>query len=237
MIAIIIPALNEEEYLPILLKSIEEQGLKDYEIIVADAGSKDGTREVAKRFGAKVIKGGLPAAGRNRGAKAAKKELLLFLDADVKLPKDFLKKTIGEFHKRKLDVATCFYRPQSRHLVDHTIMNIMNVWTYLSQFFWPHAIGVCIFARRDIHNKLNGFDETIKIAEDMDYVNRASKIGKFRMLHATHVLVSMRRYEKKGRLRMILTYAKGFFYRMFFGEMRDDKVMDYEFGKFENKKK
>lgn len=235
MITIIIPALNEEEYLPVLLKSVEDQGLKDYEIIVADAGSKDKTRKIAKSFGAKVVKGGLPAAGRNRGAKAAKKELLLFLDADVKLPKDFLKKTIGEFHKRKLDVATCFYKPQSRHLADHAIMNIMNAWTYLSQFFWPHAIGVCIFAKRDIHNKLNGFDETIKIAEDMDYVNRAGKIGKFRVLHAHHVLVSMRRYEKKGRLKMILNYLGMLFYRMFRGEIRDNKTFDYEFGKFKKK--
>ena len=48
MISIIVPALNEENYLPRLLDSLEKQNTKDYEIILADAGSKDITIEIAK---------------------------------------------------------------------------------------------------------------------------------------------------------------------------------------------
>ena len=97
MLSIIIPTKNEEYYLPKLLESIKRQDYKNYEIIVADAGSKDKTRDVARKSGCKVVKGGLPSIGRNNGAKYAKGELLLFLDADTVLPENFLKdlKTIA----------------------------------------------------------------------------------------------------------------------------------------------
>ena len=59
MISVIIPTLNEEEYLPVVLRSVKRQGIKDLEIIVADAASKDRTVEIAKSFGCKVVKGGI----------------------------------------------------------------------------------------------------------------------------------------------------------------------------------
>ena len=86
MLSIVIPTFNEEKFLPHLLKSLKEQTFKDFEIIVADNNSTDATRSVAINVGAKVVKGGLPARGRNNGAKVARGEWLLFLDADVILP-------------------------------------------------------------------------------------------------------------------------------------------------------
>ena len=90
MLSIIIPAYNEEKYLPRLLRCIKEQTYKDYEIIIADANSTDKTRQIAKKYGCKIAKGGLPAVGRNNGAKIAKGDILLFLDADAKFNKNFL---------------------------------------------------------------------------------------------------------------------------------------------------
>lgn len=91
MLSIVIPAKNEEIYLPKLLKSIKKQNFCDYEIIVADADSIDRTKEIAQKYRAKVVKGGMPGRGRNAGAKVAKGEVLLFLDADVLLPQIFFK--------------------------------------------------------------------------------------------------------------------------------------------------
>ena len=85
-LSIVIPAKNEEKYLPKLLASVKKQSFKDYEIIVADNNSKDKTKEIAKSYGCKIVKGGLPGKGRNAGAKIAKGEIILFLDADVILP-------------------------------------------------------------------------------------------------------------------------------------------------------
>jgi glycosyltransferase involved in cell wall biosynthesis len=90
MLSIVIPTFNEEKYLPGLLKTLQEQTFKDYEIIVADNDSSDATRTIAVMAGARVVGGGLPARGRNLGAEVARGEWLLFLDADVILPSDFL---------------------------------------------------------------------------------------------------------------------------------------------------
>src|SRR5687767_8595987 len=106
-ISIIIPTFNEEQYLPKLLKSIEAQTVQPTEIIVVDAYSVDTTRKIAKSYNCKVIDGGVPAKARNLGAKIASQPILLFLDADVILPKAFLEKTIKEMTNRNLDIASC----------------------------------------------------------------------------------------------------------------------------------
>jgi len=93
MLSIIIPTLNEEKFLPHLLISLKEQTFKDFEIIVADNNSTDATRSIALKSGAKMVEGGLPARGRNNGAKVARGEWLLFLDADVILPPGFFRKS------------------------------------------------------------------------------------------------------------------------------------------------
>jgi glycosyltransferase involved in cell wall biosynthesis len=68
MLSIIIPTFNEERFLPYLLKSLNEQTFNDLEVIVADNNSTDATQAIALKSGAT---GGLPARGRNNGAKAA----------------------------------------------------------------------------------------------------------------------------------------------------------------------
>lgn len=92
MISVIIPAKNAAVVLPACLKSINRQlGLRrdEYEVIVVDDGSSDGTARVAAELGAWVISqpNAGPAAARNRGARAAHGHLLVFTDADC-IPAD-----------------------------------------------------------------------------------------------------------------------------------------------------
>src|SRR3989344_2012771 len=110
-VSIIIPTFNEEHYLPKLLASIKRQTLKPKEIIVSDAYSSDKTREIAESFGARVVNGGLPAKARNEGAKVAVGQTLLFLDADVVLPKEFLEKCNKEISIRRLSIAAAYIIP------------------------------------------------------------------------------------------------------------------------------
>lgn len=226
MLSIIIPAKNEERYLTKLLDSIKKQDYKDYEVIVADAGSKDKTKEIARKAGCRLVKGGLPSVGRNNGAKYAKGDLLLFLDSDVMLPKDFLKENVAEFKRRGLGIATCFQIPDSNNILDKIYFKVADFLLVLGSFFYPGAYGFCIFTKKDVFNKIKGFDPEIKLFEDHDYAERASKISKYGILKKAKVLISVRRYLKFGRGRTILKNLVAGLYRLFFGKIKD-KRFDY----------
>ncbi len=230
-ISIIIPTLNEEKYLPKLLESIKKQNYNNYEIIVSDANSKDKTREIAKKFGCKIVKGGLPSVARNNGAKIAKGEIIIFFDSDVILCDNFLRENLKEFEKRNLGIATTCVKPLSKKLIDYFIVGFVpNSWMFITQKFSPHAPGFSIFVKKKIHEKIKGFDETIKIAEDHDYVKRASKVSKFGLLMSKKILVSVRRFDKEGRFKLSIKYIYFTFLRLFKGEIREEK--DYEFGNY-----
>jgi glycosyltransferase involved in cell wall biosynthesis len=236
-ISIIIPAKNEEELLPRLLQSIKEQDFDDYEVIVADAGSTDRTREIAEEYGARVTGGGLPAAGRNAGAKVASGEFLVFLDADVTLPEHFLKDLYNEMQDRYIDVATCGIKPLSDIQLDRIIHKLMNMIILANLRLDPKAFGFCIFITSRLFNRIGGFDETIKVAEDNDLVKRAAEFRPLRYLNSTFIHVSVRRFEKEGRLNYT---AKGIglnLYRLFRGEIRlDNDVVNYNFGGYGKEK-
>src|SRR3989344_6807313 len=90
--SLIIPAFNEEKFLPIIFESVKNQTEPFDEIIVVDNNSKDGTAKVARKFGARVVhesKKGI-ANARNAGAAAAKGEMICFSDADGYLHEKWL---------------------------------------------------------------------------------------------------------------------------------------------------
>jgi glycosyltransferase involved in cell wall biosynthesis len=231
MLSIIIPTLNEEKYLPLLLASIAEQTYRDFEVIVADAGSRDNTAGIAQASGCKVVKGGMPGVGRNNGARVANGDWLLFLDADVILPPAFLQAVMENISRRRLDVATCAPKPLSGRKTDRVLHSMINFYFKATQAFWPHAPGFCIFAKKPIHDAINGFDERIQFAEDQDYVLRASKIARFRYIKKVRIPVSVRRLEKDGRFVTSLKYLIAEIHLIFVGPIRSD-IFKYKFGHF-----
>ena len=226
MISIIIPTFNEEKYLPKLLDCIKKQTYRDYEVIVADANSKDKTKNIAKKYGCRIVKGGMPSVGRNNGAIAAKGDILLFLDADSIIEKDFLENALKDIQKRKLNAAGSYLHPLSNNPIDRIFLVIFNVWICATQVFYPNACGSGIFCKKWLHNKIKGFDETIKLSEDMDYARRAGKHGKFRIIKNSKLIYSMRRYDKEGRLIVGFKLFLSAIYRLFFGEIRSN-VFNY----------
>lgn len=228
-ISIVIPSFNEEKYLPKLLKSIEKQTQPPKEIVIADAFSVDNTRTIAKNFGCKVVIGGLPAQARNNGAKIATQPVLLFLDADVVLPHSFLEETTEEMTKRELDITSCFVSPRSPLKLDHFLHQFANHYMRLTQKFHPHIPGCCIFVKKDIHKKINGFDESIILAEDHDYVRRARKVGKFSYLRSYKIPISVRRLSKEGRVKIALKYIAIELHLIFLGRIRNH-IFNYRLG-------
>jgi len=232
-VSIIIPALNEETMLPRLLDSIKAQDFDGYEVIVADAHSTDKTREMAAAYGCRIVDGGLPAVGRNAGAAVAEGEFLFFLDADVVLPKGFLRNVYNEMQDRYFDLATCEIRPLSDYRLDRVLHRMINLAVLLNLRVDPKAFGFCIFVTRRLFRRVGGFDETIYVAEDNDFVKRASEFCSLRYLSSAHIRVSIRRFEKEGRLEYMKKGIKLNLYRTFRGEIRNDEVVQYEFDSFD----
>lgn len=232
MLSIVIPTYNEEESLPFLLRSLQGQTYKDFEVIVADSPrTTDRTREVAAEFGARVIEGGLVSRGRNAGAAVAKGESILFLDADVLLPDPwFLQMTVAEFERRNYGAATCKLHPLSDKVVDKVFHEAFNYFMQVTkEIGLPHAPGFCIFARKDVHDRIGGFDEEIKLAEDHDYVVRAGKVSKFGLLKTYRIPVSVRRFDRDGRLNIAVKYLLCELHLRTLGNVKSD-IFKYSFG-------
>jgi glycosyltransferase involved in cell wall biosynthesis len=229
LVSIIIPTLNEEVCLASLLQSIQKQTVTAYEIIIADAGSTDATPSIAQRHGCTIVPGGMPGVGRNAGAKVAQAENLLFLDADVLLPETFLENMLSEFARKSLDIAIPKAAPRSDLHIDHLIFSLMNFSFYASQKISPILQGFCILCKRQLHNRIGGFDEKLRLAEDVEYVHRARKQGKYGICSSSYVLVSIRRWEREGRIKLCSKYVFSSIY-MLINKNAPSKGLHYDLG-------
>jgi glycosyltransferase involved in cell wall biosynthesis len=141
LVSVVIPAYNEEAALPGCLETLGRQTYPNLEIIIVDDGSTDRSREVAREFPVRLLEGQHlgPAAARNRGAREAKGELLVFVDADMQFDPAFVEKltepvrrgealgtfTIEEFVANPENRwARCWsfnlgFSADSRHAADH----------------------------------------------------------------------------------------------------------------------
>lgn len=229
IVSIIIPTYNEEEYLPILLESIKEQDFDDYEIIVADANSTDRTREIAEEYGCVIVEGGLPAAGRNNGARVAKGEYLIFLDSDLKLTEDYLRNVIYEFRMENLGIAITQMKPMSDKVEDKIYHEFANYFMISVEKIKPHGAGCYgIIARKELHDECGGFDETLTFGEDTDYIERLAKKERFKVLRNAKVYVSTRRLEEEGIQTLIMQYGRSTV-NDFLGKRTDASELNYTF--------
>lgn len=217
-----------------LLSLIKQSKFKDYEIIVADAGSKDKTVEIANSFGCRVIPGGLPARGRNNGARAAKGDILFFMDADVIFhPDDFLQKSIDYFRANDLTVASFHILPRSNNIyLNPLTMNLCYNFPQevLKRFFPMGAMGIIV--KKEAYDKVGGFDEGVSLAEDVYFVQQAAKLGKFGIIPSVKVYMPIRRFEKDGYISTALKYLACGMHMALIGPARHIK---YEFDHYDKK--
>ena len=202
-ISVIIPVLNEREYLPKALANLKSQPWV-HEVIVADGGSTDGSREeLEKQDIARVIE---TPRGRgsqmNAAAKMVSGDVLLFVHADCVLPAD-----VGEQIRSQMaasrTVGGCFLVcfPET----DRTRLSIVAAGINLRARALGTATGdQAIFVRRQVFEAVGGYQDW-PLFEDVDLVGRLRKQGDFRVIRS-FVTVSSRRYRQFGVFRTALLF-------------------------------
>ncbi len=228
-ISVVLPTLNEEKYIESTLFHIRK--MKPFEIIVADSHSKDKTREIAKKYGAKVVL--CPrknaAIGRNAGGRKARGDVILFLDADSIVFPNMLETLENDFKDKKVAGWTCsiygFTPKWSEQLMYNMANQLINFLTMTMKK--PHAAGICIAVRREVFNKLNGFNENLKVMEDHDFAKRTKKYGNFIFSKDTCVFTSARRIENWGGLNLIKKYSK-IYISFMLNKNKDYQNVEYE---------
>ncbi len=240
MLSIIVIAYNEERYLPQTLASLARQTERDFEVIVVDSNSTDGTEAVARQHAAtlpafrylKLPQALGPAYGRNRGAEIASATRLLFLDADTVLSPDFIAKTTSELVGVGADVATCPLRVLEPSWLANVGAFFLNTAMRVLTPVYACAYGACLFSTQRVHKAVGGFDEQIGICEDCHYVKMARKQG-FRFRVLTPVFhTSDRRARREGSVRIMTKYVGCHLRRLLTGKEIPRKDITYPYGDF-----
>lgn len=214
--SVIIPCLNEEKSLPLLLKDLSQQTLQDFEVIVVDGRSEDKTVEEANRF--KKILPSLTilnskvrnvSVQRNLGGEAGKGTYLLFNDADNRLPRHFLEGVKYHIGIKPTDMFTTWCSPDSEKRSDKAVATYLNLLAEAGYLLGsPGALGAMIGCRSKLLKKIGGFNPEVGFAEDTEFIRQGYRKGlSFQVIHEPRYVYSLRRFRKVGTLRLIQKYA------------------------------
>jgi glycosyltransferase involved in cell wall biosynthesis len=237
-ISVVVCAFNEEHYLAGCLHSILAQTRPPDELVVVDNNSSDGTAAVARAIGVPVVneaRRGLVHA-RDAGRRATRGELLVYVDADTRLPIQWLERVERRFHRRRslvgLSGACRFYdwdalgRAMVRAYdmtaapLTHTIVHHV---LHMGAVFYGGAFCV----RREALTAIGGFDTSIEFhGEDTNLGRRLSRVGAVALSSRCHVYTSARRYRELGRWTVFGTYVRNFWWELLAHRPYDTRHLD-----------
>lgn len=201
LVSVIVPTFNCTRFVGEAISSVLSQDYSNIELIVVDDGSTDDTVECVQQYATRLqvlrLDNAGPAAARNRGATAARGEFLAFLDCDdVWLPGKLTAQVqhllrnpgVGLVHGFETDWCpdkTGAYPSPSNYVTNHDSVKLIESdsgWVYpeLLSSFWLCTSTVML--RRELFERVGGFDETYRIGEDYDLWLRLSRIAPFHKL-------------------------------------------------------
>ncbi len=214
MISVIIPTLNEGKVISRCMKSLSRQTFKDFEIVVVDSGSTDGTLEIIKKYKGRVIyepRRGVPLA-RNRGVRESKGDIVVHTDGDSAYPSDWLAKIAKHFEDRDVVAVGGPIAPAENKLKHRLIFKVTtNYFPRLAKLLnFMVFQGSNSSFRRDAYEKAGGYNEKIRTLDDNEFPNRIKKLGRVVFDPSLVVVTSTRRFEKAGYVRETLHYWKAY---------------------------
>jgi glycosyltransferase involved in cell wall biosynthesis len=228
---IIIPTLNEEKNLPNLLSDLQNQSYKNFNIVVVDANSKDKTQKIAKKYKANLIVSNKKNVSyqRNLGAKEAKTEWLVFMDADNRIPKNYLISLKRHAMELDPDILSTWFKPDTNLRQDRFTATLMNIFIDLNKNTpTPYVMESMILFKKKSFEKLGGFDTTIGWREGEELLKRARKLDmKFEFVKTPRYKYSFRRFKKSGSPKLFQSMVKMEILRITKGKLPEDKAKKY----------
>lgn len=193
MISFIVPAYNESAELPATLHAIHDAATEagcDYEIVVADDASTDDTADLAREMRARVIPVARRqiAAARNAGARAARGDILIFVDADTQIAPAHID---GVRNALEEGCAGGGARVLIGGEVPHSAKVYLRIFTFV-YFGLNLGAGAFLFTTRANFSAVGGFDEKYFAGEEVFFSVALRKLGRFRLL-PTPVITSGRK--------------------------------------------
>ncbi|HMV26660.1 MAG TPA: TIGR04283 family arsenosugar biosynthesis glycosyltransferase [bacterium] len=204
MISVIIPVLNEGQWITYCIEQLKHQN-GAFEVIVSDGGSTDGTLERVSElknlsFPCTVVSGDKGRANQlNRGAQAAKGEVLLFLHVDCELPPNAFK-SVEQFLSDPQCIGGGF---QKKYNPENILMRLYRIMINTIRTLWlRNLVGTnAIFVRSRVFHQLGGFKQ-VSLLEDVIFCDAMKKAGRM-VIIKDPVIVSSRRYFSSGIVKRI----------------------------------
>jgi len=197
-ISVIIPTYNEEEYIEETLKSVKNQRFDSYEVIVSDCKSDDKTRDIAGKYADKVVLSQRStASARNTGARHARGRYLVFIDADTKLPEDYLEKAYEIFRKGEYIGFSGAFKFSNKSLKYKVVERGVNLFFIMMSLRGKTIIpGFSFCIPKSVFDKFGGFKDVF--LEDVQLCQKLNKTGKTKYFTNFYVVTSSRRLEEMG---------------------------------------
>jgi glycosyltransferase involved in cell wall biosynthesis len=204
--SLIIPAFNEEAYLPTLLNSVDVArtcyagGPEEIEIVVADNASTDSTADLARSSGCRVFREDrrVIAAVRNTGARNARGHVLVFVDADNIMHPDTFNAIDRSLSTGKVVAGATGVKMQRMSLGIAITYILMVPIAWLTRM----DTGV-VFCSREDFEAIGGYNEGRLFAEDVQLLWDLMRLGRKRgqklsRITSTRAIFSTRKFDRHG---------------------------------------
>ena len=193
-ISVVIPNYNDSETLPSCLEAVLASDYPDFEVIVVDDKSTDNSVEIIKKYKVKLVehsKNRRQGAARNTGVSVANGDIILFIDGDVCVYKDTIKKIVGIFLKKEgvsaivgLPDKKCVYKNlPSIHFNRRVHFNYLRLPEHINIIY-----GTVSAVKKNVFLRVGGFNENITGVEDVEIGYRLVS-GGYKIFHSKDLLV------------------------------------------------